>query len=122
VTMPDQLSSGLCVVLLGGVPVDVDYLDIWHLDASERKRVGKRDHLGLLELIGTGRDVELDAPEGFAGEVTDDLRARGYEVTTEVPTTEYFGGMQALLIDRDAGAVRGVADERRIGAWDAASR
>jgi gamma-glutamyltranspeptidase/glutathione hydrolase len=64
----------------------------------------------------------LEVEESLPGEVADDLQTRGYEVTTEVPTTEYFGGMQALLIDREAGAVRGVADDRRIGAWDAASR
>lgn len=63
---------------------------------------------------------ELQVEEALPGPVRRDLAARGYEVTTTVPTTEYFGGMQALLIDHDTGTVTGVADERRAGTWDAA--
>lgn len=64
----------------------------------------------------------MEVEESLPGSVRDELQARGYEVTTTVPTTEYFGGMQALLIDHDAGTVVGVADERRAGAWDSSTR
>jgi gamma-glutamyltranspeptidase/glutathione hydrolase len=69
-------------------------------------------------LEGQRLELEQDVDAG----VRDDLVGRGYEVTTDVPTTEYFGGMQALLVDRDEGRVTGVADDRRIGVWDALSR
>jgi gamma-glutamyltranspeptidase/glutathione hydrolase len=62
-----------------------------------------------------GRRLELEtAPSGDIQTLTE----RGYEVTTEVPTTEYFGGMQALQVLED-GTVTGIADARRDGAWDA---
>ncbi|MFA9430710.1 gamma-glutamyltransferase family protein [Egicoccus sp. AB-alg2] len=48
------------------------------------------------------------------------LQQRGYEVTTDVPTTEYFGGVQVLEIDWDAGTIDGVADARRAGSWASA--
>jgi gamma-glutamyltranspeptidase / glutathione hydrolase len=67
-----------------------------------------------------GRRLELETQVDSA--VRDDLASRGYEVTTEVPTTEYFGGMQALLVDHDAGHIEGIADERRIGVWQTGER
>ncbi len=67
-----------------------------------------------------GRRLEFE--QAPSSSVADQLAAIGYEVTTEVPVTEYFGGMQALWIDHADGEVDGVADERRPGAWDAARR
>jgi gamma-glutamyltranspeptidase / glutathione hydrolase len=67
-----------------------------------------------------GQRLEVEEP--LDAGVVDELARRGYQVTTDVPTTEYYGGMQALLIDHDAGTLTGIADERRAGAWDAASR
>jgi gamma-glutamyltranspeptidase / glutathione hydrolase len=64
-----------------------------------------------------GQRLEIEQPLG--DDVAADLNGRGYEVTMNVPTTEYFGGIQALRIDPDAAVVEGVADDRRIGAWDA---
>jgi gamma-glutamyltranspeptidase / glutathione hydrolase len=66
------------------------------------------------------RDLEVEdaLPSGVEGE----LAGRGYEITYTVPTTEYFGGMQALVVDREAGTVDGVADERRSGAWASSTR
>ena len=66
-----------------------------------------------------GRLLELeDAP---ADEVVQQLTALGYEPTTELPVTEYFGGVQAMLVDPDSGELTGVADERRPGGWEIAS-
>ena len=90
----------------------------------------------LIRWAGHGQDLQAatDAPRYHlestrlevetmpSGGVADDLRGRGYTVTTNVPTTEYFGGMQALRIDHDAGTVIGIADDRRAGSWDATSR
>jgi gamma-glutamyltranspeptidase / glutathione hydrolase len=64
----------------------------------------------------------LEVEEMPADDAASDLARRGYEVTDEVPTTEYFGGMQVLLVDHDEGQIRGVADHRRDGAWDATER
>ena len=33
------------------------------------------------------------------------------------PVTEFYGGIQALVVDHDAGVVSGAADDRRDGAW-----
>jgi gamma-glutamyltranspeptidase / glutathione hydrolase len=60
---------------------------------------------------------ELYVEEGTSGEVVEALAGLGYEVYTEPPVTEFYGGVQALVVDHDAGAVSGVADERRDGAW-----
>jgi gamma-glutamyltranspeptidase / glutathione hydrolase len=60
---------------------------------------------------------ELQLEESLPGGVTSELEALGYQVTTTVPTEEYFGGMQALLIDRQAGTIDGAADRRRAGTW-----
>jgi gamma-glutamyltranspeptidase / glutathione hydrolase len=65
------------------------------------------------------RDLEVE--DSLPGGVEDELVSRGYEVTYTVPTTEYFGGMQGLVVDRDAGRVDGVADERRAGDWASSS-
>jgi gamma-glutamyltranspeptidase / glutathione hydrolase len=60
-------------------------------------------------------EVEQQLPDGVTQELTD----RGYEVTTFVPTSEYYGGVQALLIDWDEGTIDGVEDTRRVGTWAA---
>jgi gamma-glutamyltranspeptidase / glutathione hydrolase len=60
-------------------------------------------------------EVEESPGNGVAGELT----SRGYEVTTFVPTTEYYGGVQALIVDWDARTIDGVEDTRREGTWDA---
>jgi gamma-glutamyltranspeptidase/glutathione hydrolase len=63
-----------------------------------------------------GRRLQLE--EAVPDDVWNDLAARGYEITTQVPTTEYFGGIQALMIDHDAREIDGVADTRRPGNWE----
>ncbi len=66
-----------------------------------------------------GRQLELEsAPDD---EVVEQLAAFGYEPTTDLPVTEYFGGVQAMLVDPDSGELTGVADDRRPGSWETAS-
>jgi gamma-glutamyltranspeptidase / glutathione hydrolase len=66
-----------------------------------------------------GRTLEVE--EGLGGGTAQDLLARGYdEVTTFVPTTEYYGGVQALTVDWEAGTIDGVRDDRRVGTWERA--
>jgi gamma-glutamyltranspeptidase / glutathione hydrolase len=60
-------------------------------------------------------EVEEAPPNG----VTQDLVGRGYEVTTTVPTSEYYGGVQALVVDWEDGTIDGVEDVRRTGTWAA---
>jgi gamma-glutamyltranspeptidase / glutathione hydrolase len=88
----------------------------------------------LIRWAGYGQDLEtataaprfhlenrrLEVEQPLPGAVAQSLAARGYQVTTAVPTTEYFGGIQALLVEHGARTVRGVADARRAGAWAAA--
>jgi gamma-glutamyltranspeptidase / glutathione hydrolase len=64
-----------------------------------------------------GATLELEEAPGNA--VVDDLVRRGYEVTTFVPTTEYYGAVQALVVDWEQGTIRGVEEIRRQGTWDA---
>jgi gamma-glutamyltranspeptidase / glutathione hydrolase len=64
-----------------------------------------------------GRDLEVE--ESLSRDLVRDLQARGYEVVETLPTPEYFGSVQALLVDHEAGTITGVADERRDGTWDA---
>jgi gamma-glutamyltranspeptidase / glutathione hydrolase len=61
----------------------------------------------------------LELEEGLPSEVTQELAGRGYEITTTVPTTEYYGGVQALLVDWGSGTIDGVEDVRRVGTWAA---
>jgi gamma-glutamyltranspeptidase / glutathione hydrolase len=61
----------------------------------------------------------LEVEEALPNGVTEDLVGRGYEVTTTVPTSEYYGGVQALVVDWDAGTIDGVEDLRRTGTWSA---
>ncbi len=71
-----------------------------------------------IHLEGQVLQVEQSPP----GDVVDDLTSFGYEVTTEVPTVEYYGAVQGLLVDREQGRLEGVADERRVGEWDTRQR
>jgi gamma-glutamyltranspeptidase / glutathione hydrolase len=64
-------------------------------------------------------DRTLEVEEALPNDVVSDLVGRGYEVTTFVPTAEYYGGVQALLVDWEAGTIDGVEDTRRVGTWAA---
>ncbi len=50
------------------------------------------------------------------------LRERGYSEISGPPFSYYFGSVQALEIDYDAGVLHGAADPRRAAAWRAAAR
>jgi gamma-glutamyltranspeptidase / glutathione hydrolase len=62
-------------------------------------------------------DQTLEVEESPDGPTVDDLTSRGYEVTTFTPTSEYYGGVQALLVDWETGEIDGVEDTRRAGTW-----
>jgi gamma-glutamyltranspeptidase / glutathione hydrolase len=81
-----------------------------HGEGLEAAVLAPRFHLERQTL-----EVEESPGNGVAGELT----SRGYEVTTFVPTTEYYGGVQALIVDWDARTIDGVEDTRREGTWDA---
>ena len=61
----------------------------------------------------------LEMEEQPASAVGDELIRRGYEVTPFVPTTEYYGAVQLLLVDWEEGSIRGVEETRRQGTWQA---
>lgn len=48
--------------------------------------------------------------------VQSSLRARGYEIY-HINDVDYYGGIQALVIDEEADEVYGAADSRRNGIW-----
>lgn len=50
------------------------------------------------------------------------LAAWGYEIREHLPTTEYYGAIQALEIDWDTGEVSGADEIRRQGTWASSSR
>ncbi len=64
-------------------------------------------------------DRVLEVEESLDGATVEDLSSRGYEVTTFTPTSEYYGGVQALLVDWGTGEIDGVEDTRRTGTWAA---
>lgn len=92
------------------IPVMIAQVLIAWADGHELQQAVDRPRFHL-----EGRRLQLE--ESVPDEVWNDLAARGYEVTTEVPTTEYFGGIQALAVDHDARELQGVADARRPGDW-----
>jgi gamma-glutamyltranspeptidase / glutathione hydrolase len=53
-------------------------------------------------------------PQGAA----ETLTARGYTVSQDPPFSLYFGSVQALEVDYDAGEVRGAEDDRRAGTFE----
>jgi gamma-glutamyltranspeptidase / glutathione hydrolase len=62
----------------------------------------------------------LEVEEAPPNAVVNDLLGRGYaEVTTFTPTTEYYGAVQALLVDWETGTIQGVDEVRRQGTWAA---
>lgn len=63
-----------------------------------------------------GNEVNLE--EGFSEEVRDELTNRGYYVYLE-DSRIYFGGIQALVLDKENNALYGGADKRRGGTWKA---
>jgi gamma-glutamyltranspeptidase / glutathione hydrolase len=81
-----------------------------HGEGLEDAVLAPRFHLERRSL-----EVEESPGNGVVGELT----SRGYEVTTFVPTTEYYGGVQALIVDWDSRTIDGVEDTRREGTWDA---
>jgi gamma-glutamyltranspeptidase / glutathione hydrolase len=52
---------------------------------------------------------------GIPPEVAEQLRHKGHTVKLYTDKNRYFGGVHAILIDPDTGALRGAADPRRDG-------
>jgi gamma-glutamyltranspeptidase / glutathione hydrolase len=50
------------------------------------------------------------------------LVAWGYEIREHLPTTEYYGAIQALEVDWDSGEVTGADEIRRQGTWASSTR
>ena len=65
---------------------------------------------------------ELFVEEPLPSDVTETLTSYGYEVTTEAPVTEFYGGIQALRVNHDESMIHGFADERRDGTWASSSQ
>lgn len=53
---------------------------------------------------------------------SEQLVAWGYEIREHLPTTEYYGAIQALEVDWDTGEVAGADEIRRQGTWASSSR
>ncbi|SFE60665.1 gamma-glutamyltransferase [Alteribacillus iranensis] len=65
-----------------------------------------------------GQGDTLYVEDGFEEELLADVIRKGYQFEIrKVPV--YFGGIQALELDREEGAINGFADVRRSGSWDA---
>jgi gamma-glutamyltranspeptidase/glutathione hydrolase len=57
----------------------------------------------------------VDAEGRIAPEVIAELAARGHGITAVADWTMQVGGMQAIAIDPESGAMTGAADPRRDG-------
>jgi hypothetical protein len=55
-------------------------------------------------------------------DVVEQLTSWGYEVREHLPTTEYYGAIQALEVDWDTGEVTGADEIRRQGTWASSTR
>src|SRR5690625_4253674 len=75
-------------------------------DAIEAKRFYIEDND-----IFTETELDTDVQSG--------LRARGYEIR-ELDDVDFYGGIQALVIDEEADEIYGGADSRRNGIWQVA--
>jgi gamma-glutamyltranspeptidase/glutathione hydrolase len=61
------------------------------------------------------QDGTLYLEGGIPPEVAEQLRHKGHTVKLYADKDRYFGGVHAILIDPDTGALRGAADPRRDG-------
>src|SRR5699024_12249242 len=73
-------------------------------DAIEADRVFVEDEKVLTEI-----DLDEDTKEK--------LESYGYEVYTNDTDAEFYGGIQALVVDEESQSVYGGADKRRDGTW-----
>src|SRR5699024_4061153 len=73
-------------------------------DAIEADRVFVVDEKVLTEM-----DLDEDTKEK--------LESYGYEVYTNDTDAEFYGGIQALVVDEESQSVYGGADKRRDGTW-----
>src|SRR5699024_6518842 len=73
-------------------------------DAIEADRVFVEDEKVLTEM-----DLDEDTKE--------ELESYGYEVYTNDTDAEFYGGIQALVVDEESQSVYGGADKRRDGTW-----
>ncbi|WP_110114043.1 gamma-glutamyltransferase [Bacillus sp. CGMCC 1.16541] len=65
-----------------------------------------------------GENGYLYIEEEFPEELTADMIARGYNLEPKLLPI-YFGGIQALELDKSSHDITGIADIRRSGTWDA---
>jgi gamma-glutamyltranspeptidase / glutathione hydrolase len=64
--------------------------------------------------------LQIEAP--ISDEAFEQLTSWGYEVLEHLPTTEYYGAIQALEVDWDTGEVTGADEIRRQGTWSSSTR
>ncbi len=62
----------------------------------------------------------VEAP--LDSDALEQLVSWGYEVREHLPTTEYYGAIQALEVDWDTGEVTGANEIRRQGTWASSTR
>ncbi|MEC2071187.1 gamma-glutamyltransferase [Alkalihalophilus marmarensis] len=65
-----------------------------------------------------GEDDVLYVEDGFPEDVLGDIARAGYQFQNR-QLAVYFGGIQALELNKVNGAITGIADLRRSGLWDA---
>ncbi len=68
-----------------------------------------------------GQDENLYIEDGFNDETLVDVIKKGYQHETRTLPV-YFGGIQALDLNKEDGTINGIADERREGFWDAKNK
>ncbi|KAB2332181.1 gamma-glutamyltransferase [Cytobacillus depressus] len=61
-------------------------------------------------------DKKIYVEDGFPSKVLDELRDRGYRVIIR-DSPYYYGGVQALIEDKEEKIILGGADQRRTGIW-----
>src|SRR5690625_1325450 len=117
-TSPAILSNGEKTIGIGSpggkrIPMVMTQVLVKHLLFDEPLDEAIKDKRFYIEKNDIFTETELDK------DVQSGLRSRGYEIYQK-NDVDFYGGIQALVIDEEADEIYGGADSRRNGIWQVA--
>lgn len=117
-TSPAIMTNGKKTIGIGSpggkrIPMVMTQVLVKHLMFDEPLEEAIEDKRFYIEKNDLFTETELDK------DVQSSLRSRGYEIYQK-NDIDFYGGIQALVIDGEANEIYGGADSRRNGRWQAA--
>ncbi|MFD1415100.1 gamma-glutamyltransferase family protein [Oceanobacillus jeddahense] len=114
-TSPTILTNGDRMIGIGSpggkrIPMVMTQVLVKHLMFDEPIEQAVDDDRFYIEGNDIFTEGELDT------DVQSSLRARGYEIYNQTEH-DFYGGIQALIIDEESNTFDGIADDRRNGIW-----